>query len=128
MGKPPNAPDSVQACVCAHSCQALYVNLSIAPPHGCIPLMFTAESVVVGPHGQLVMLDRYNQLWEAKQDQGSGAWALSPKPLAQLGPGRPLGYHFDHDGNLIVCDSLKVNFDAHEEAFEAATGRAEQFC
>lgn len=66
-----------------------------------------AESVVVGPHGQLVMLDRYNQLWEAKQDQGSGAWALSPKPLAQLGPGRPLGYHFDHDGNLIVCDSLK---------------------
>lgn len=71
-------------------------------------MLFTAESVVVGPHGQLVMLDRYNQLWEAKQDQASGDWAQSPKPLAQLGPGRPLGYHFDHDGNLIVCDSLKV--------------------
>jgi hypothetical protein len=67
-----------------------------------------AESVAVGLEGQLVMLDRYNHLWEAKQDHSSGQWVLSPEPLAKLGPGRPLGYHFDHDGNLIVCDSLKV--------------------
>lgn len=67
-----------------------------------------AESVIVGPQGQLVMLDRYNHLWEASQDGKAGQWVLSPEPLAKLGPGRPLGYHFDHDGNLIVCDSLKV--------------------
>ena len=66
------------------------------------------ESVVVGPKGQLVMLDRYNQLWEATQEPQTGSWVLSPRPLVQLGPGRPLGYHFDHQGNLIICDSLKV--------------------
>lgn len=54
------------------------------------------------------MLDRYNHLWEASQDGKTGQWVLSPEPLAKLGPGRPLGYHFDHEGNLIVCDSLKV--------------------
>lgn len=54
------------------------------------------------------MLDRYNHLWEARKDGKTGQWVLSPEPLAKLGPGRPLGYHFDHDGNLIVCDSLKV--------------------
>lgn len=66
-----------------------------------------AESVVVGPEGQLVMLDRYSHLWEARQDGKTGQWVLSPEPLAKLGPGRPLGYDFTDDGNLIVCDSLK---------------------
>ena len=66
------------------------------------------ESVVVGPQGQLVMLDRYNHLWEATQDPGTKAWVLSSEPRTRLGPGRPLGYHFDHQGDLIVCDSLKV--------------------
>lgn len=70
-----------------------------------------AESVVVGSQGQLVMLDRYNHLWEATQDAQTGQWLLSPEPRAKLGPGRPLGYHFDHEGNLIVCDSLKVGCD-----------------
>lgn len=63
---------------------------------------------MVGPQGQLVMLDRYNHLWEATQDPATKAWVLSAEPRARLGPGRPLGYHFDHQGNLIMCDSLKV--------------------
>lgn len=71
-------------------------------------LLSSAESVVVGPQGQLVMLDRYNHLWEATQDSKTRQWVLSPEPRAKLGPGRPLGYHFDQAGNLIVCDSLKV--------------------
>ena len=64
--------------------------------------------MVVGLQGQLVMLDRYNRLWEATQNPKTGEWVLSPEPRAKLGPGRPLGYHFDHHGDLIVCDSLKV--------------------
>eukprot|EP00775_Hariotina_reticulata_P009351 gene9351-9514_t len=54
------------------------------------------ESVVVGPAGQLVMLDRYNQLHEAWWMNQQG-WQLTAAPLAKLGPGRPLGYHFDHN-------------------------------
>lgn len=70
------------------------------------PLFYNAESVVEGPDGQLVMLDRYNNLWEANLQHGT--WVLEPEPRARLGVGRPLGYHFDSDGNLIVCDSVKV--------------------
>jgi hypothetical protein len=54
------------------------------------------------------MLDRYNSLWEAARDPASGEWVLAAQPRAKLGAGRPLGYHFDKQGNLIVCDSLKV--------------------
>eukprot|EP00878_Enallax_costatus_P045952 GHUV01055495.1.p1 GENE.GHUV01055495.1~~GHUV01055495.1.p1 ORF type:complete len:182 (+),score=23.30 GHUV01055495.1:754-1299(+) len=69
-----------------------------------------AESVAVGPRGQLVMLDRYNHLYEAWPDTAApGGYKLNTQPLAKLGAGRPLGYHFDHEGNLIVCDSLKVS-------------------
>jgi hypothetical protein len=53
------------------------------------------------------MLDRYNQLHEAWWTQQQG-WQLTAAPLAKLGPGRPLGYHFDHNGDLIVADSLKA--------------------
>lgn len=83
-------------------------------------LLCCAESVVVGPQGQLVMLDRYNHLWEATQDPKTGEWVLSPEPRAKLGPGRPLGYHFDHDGNLIVCDSLKVRPQECQQSLVAA--------
>jgi hypothetical protein len=38
----------------------------------------------------------------------SSGWQLRKQPVAQLGAGRPLGYHFDADGDLIICDSLKV--------------------
>lgn len=30
------------------------------------------------------------------------------QPVVQLGAGRPLGYHFDAEGHLVVADSLKV--------------------
>lgn len=80
----------------------------------------SAESVVVGPQGQLVMLDRSNQLWEARQDPAnSRKWALSAEPLKKLGPGRPLGYHFDAQGNLIICNSLLVRGKAGLEKYAA---------
>jgi hypothetical protein len=81
-----------------------------------------AESVAVGPKpGQLALLDRYNRLWEAKQ--GLNGWVLSELPAAYLGPGRPLGYHFDMEGNLIVCNSLQVSngcLDAHRRGWVCA--------
>jgi hypothetical protein len=30
------------------------------------------------------------------------------QPVAKFGAGRPLGYHFDAEGHLVVADSLKV--------------------
>jgi hypothetical protein len=37
------------------------------------------------------------------------SYVLNPKQIAHLGSGRPLGSHYDGEGNLIVCDSLKVS-------------------
>jgi hypothetical protein len=53
------------------------------------------------------MLDKFNKVWEASP-QPDGSYALDARPVADLGPGRPLGYHFDSQGDLIVCDSFKV--------------------
>lgn len=77
----------------------------LLPPHPTRP----PESVVVGPSGQLVMLDRTNCLHQAWPDAAApGGWRLEAPALACLGPGRPLGYHFDAAGDLLVADSLKV--------------------
>jgi sugar lactone lactonase YvrE len=53
------------------------------------------------------MLDKYAWVREALP-QPDGSYQLQPRPLAHLGPGRPLGAGFDADGNLIICDALKV--------------------
>jgi hypothetical protein len=68
-----------------------------------------AESVAVRPNGDLALLDKYGNLFEAVASSSSSSWQLQEQPLAQLGAGRPLGYHFDADGDLIICDSLKVS-------------------
>jgi hypothetical protein len=41
-----------------------------------------------------------------------GSYQLNPKPLAQLGPGRVLGSKLDADGNLVMCDVLKVRYSS----------------
>lgn len=53
------------------------------------------------------MLDKWGFVWRAPED-GKGSYALEKEPLAQLGPGRPLGFHFDEEGNLIVCNAGSV--------------------
>jgi hypothetical protein len=85
----------------------------------------------------MALLDKYGNVFEALLESGCGngrgsstvgddqassgsegrnlqrndgiSYVLNPEPYARLGSGRPLGSHFDADGNLIVCDSLKVS-------------------
>ncbi|KAI8467567.1 MAG: strictosidine synthase [Monoraphidium minutum] len=78
-----------------------------------------SESVAVSPDGKLVMLDKFNKVWEAAPVAGGG-YELDGAPAADLGAGRPLGYHFDANGDLIVCDSFKGLIK-----LERSTGRVE---
>lgn len=66
-----------------------------------------SETVAVGPDGRLVMLDKFGYLHEAMQDGKGGYRLQTGAPALFLGPGRPLGFHFDAHGNLLVADSLK---------------------
>ena len=67
----------------------------------------SAESVTVAPDGSFIMLDKHGLVWRATESS-SGSLSLDPKPLAHLGSGRPLGAAFDKQGNLVICDALKV--------------------
>ena len=67
-----------------------------------------AESVAVGPSGDLFMLDRYGTVFRAKPGPGAQL-----ERLAFLGPGRPLGFHFDKEGNLIICSAGTVTGLCH---------------
>ena len=89
-----------------HMCKGLTTNCCF---HGDKPcsLLF-AESVALASDGSLWMLDKYGYVWRAPED-GKGSYALEKEPLAQLGPGRPLGFDFDEQGNLIVCNSGSVS-------------------
>jgi hypothetical protein len=66
-----------------------------------------AESVNVCPDGHLIMIDKYGAVRAAPKNPDSST-QLDPEPIAHLGPGRPLGFTFDAQGNLVVCDALKV--------------------
>ncbi|WIA23563.1 hypothetical protein OEZ85_000288 [Tetradesmus obliquus] len=81
-----------------------------------------AESVAVRSNGDLALLDKYGNLYEAvasssssssSSSGGGGGWQLQQQPVARLGAGRPLGYHFDDNGDMVICDSLKglVKYD-----------------
>lgn len=65
------------------------------------------ETVALGAEGSLFMLDKFGAAWRAVKGP-TGNWTLKPGPLTWLGPGRPLGFHLDKDGNLIVCNAGTV--------------------
>ena len=71
------------------------------------PSLFApAESVAVAPDGTLWMLDKWGYAWTATASAAAeGGYQLSPEPVAYIGPGRPLGFHHDAAGNLLVCDT-----------------------
>lgn len=53
----------------------------------------------------LWMLDKWGHAWTAAPDAGAeGGYRLSPQPVAYVGPGRPLGFHW-HQGRLLICDT-----------------------
>lgn len=72
--------------------------------------IFGTESVAPGPGPSCItMLDRQGHLWLADaspEDGGSGGYRLRSESSAYLGPGRPLGFKYDAEGNLLLCDSL----------------------
>lgn len=69
-------------------------------------VMANAESVAVDADGALIMCDRYGAVWRAVPSSRSpGGYQLDASPLAYLGPGRPLGFHLDHKGDLVVCNA-----------------------
>lgn len=72
-----------------------------------LTLCVMSESVIVSPEGVATMLDKFGGVHEALQ-MPDGSYQLRGKPRAWLGPGRPLGAAFDAQGNLYVCDALKV--------------------
>lgn len=62
----------------------------------------------MGPSGDLYMLDRYGTVFRARPGPGAQL-----ERLAFLGPGRPLGFHFDKEGNLIICSAGTVTGHCH---------------
>ncbi|PRW58948.1 strictosidine synthase [Chlorella sorokiniana] len=65
-----------------------------------------SESVAVAPDGTLWMLDKWGHAWIATASPtAEGGYQLSPEPVAYIGPVRPLGFHHDAAGNLVVCDT-----------------------
>eukprot|EP00878_Enallax_costatus_P025649 GHUV01027461.1.p1 GENE.GHUV01027461.1~~GHUV01027461.1.p1 ORF type:complete len:393 (+),score=76.33 GHUV01027461.1:116-1294(+) len=65
------------------------------------------ETVTVDPQtGSLLLPDKWGDIHIADL-LPDGTYALQPRPMAQLGPGRILGNRLDADGNLILCDVLK---------------------
>lgn len=71
------------------------------------PLVNTAESVIVSPDGRAMMLNKFGGVFEAFETP-DGRFELNRTAKAWLGPGRPLGAAFDAQGNMIICDALKV--------------------
>jgi hypothetical protein len=79
-----------------------------------------AETVAVeSATGRLLLPDKWGDVHEALP-LADGSYHLNPKPLAQLGPGRVLGSKLDADGNLVMCDVLKVRTAAPAAAATAA--------
>ena len=52
--------------------------------------------------GVLYMLDKFGIVFRSKDKR-------TLERLAFLGPGRPLGFHFDKAGNLLVCNAGTVS-------------------
>ena len=48
------------------------------------------------------MCDKFGYVWRAPAN-ASGGFDLDQQPVAHLGSGRPLGFHFDAEGGLVVA-------------------------
>ncbi|GLC34854.1 hypothetical protein PLESTM_000247100 [Pleodorina starrii] len=72
-----------------------------------------SEHVAFSPGGNMTLLDKFGYMYEAEPAASvPGAvfpeeWALDLPAAAYIGPGRPLGFHYDGEGNLIIADALK---------------------
>jgi hypothetical protein len=68
------------------------------------------ETVAGDARGRLLLPDKHGAVHVAEPLPGStdGSYALQRQPLAQLGPGRVLGTKLDAQGNLVMCDVLRV--------------------
>ncbi len=64
------------------------------------------KSTAVAPDGSLWMLDKWGYVWVATASGDD--YSLDAQPLAYVGPGRPLGFHFTANGDLAICNSLSV--------------------
>eukprot|EP00884_Botryococcus_braunii_P013679 jgi/Botrbrau1/22311/Bobra.0138s0061.1 len=67
-----------------------------------------SESIHVDMDGNLIMCDKFGAVWKARPDGfASGGYALDPDPVAQLSPGRPLGFLVEprKKGALLVCQA-----------------------
>lgn len=60
--------------------------------------------------GELYMLDKFGAVWKAKEGG-------TPERLVRLGGGRPLGFHFDGSGNLLICNAGTVRVRLEKFAF-----------
>lgn len=58
--------------------------------------------------GRLLLPDKWGDIHEALLLE-DGSYQLNQTPIAQLGPGRVLGSKMDAEGNLVMCDVLKVS-------------------
>ncbi|GIL73771.1 hypothetical protein Vretimale_5363 [Volvox reticuliferus] len=73
----------------------------------------SSEHVAISPGGNMTLLDKFGYLYEAEPAATvPGAvfpeeWTLDLPAAAYIGPGRPLGFHYDAEGNLIIADALK---------------------
>jgi hypothetical protein len=77
-------------------------------------VVLSAETVSVDPvTGWLLLPDKWGDVHQAVL-LADGSYQLNPVPLAQLGPGRVLGSKIDQQGNLIMCDVLKVRTATNE--------------
>ena len=94
----------------AASCRLAPLSGSSGFPSGSCP----AESVAVAPDGTLWMLDKFGYAHTATLDEAADEYQLCGEPVAYVGPGRPLGFHFDAAGNLVICDSLKASAGGHD--------------
>ncbi|KAG2446511.1 hypothetical protein HYH02_008502 [Chlamydomonas schloesseri] len=90
-----------------------------------------SETVAVSPEGNLTLVDKYGYVYEAEPAKGvpgavfTGEWALDLPAAYYVGPGRPLGFHHDAAGNLILADTLKglLRLDRASGAVEVLTSR-----
>lgn len=77
--------------------------------HCCCARVLAETVIVEDGTSRLLLTDKFGDVHEALLLE-NGSYHLNPRPLAQLGPGRVLGNKLDANGNLVMCDVLKVQF------------------